>query len=102
MDEYLAVTHRSSFIRLICPWSRSCLPVQGLSISHASSDEFRPFRNHRYGIGFFRQQAPEQRMMPTEFVASTVAMLTNTLTEPFDFLNQLLPPHVNKIFVHTS
>jgi len=41
-------------------------------------------------------------MMPTEFVASTVAMLTNTLTEPFDFLNQLLPPHVNKIFVHTS
>ena len=40
-------------------------------------------------------------MMPTEFVASTVAMLTNTLTEPFDFLNQLLSPHVNKIFVHT-
>jgi hypothetical protein len=78
------------------------LLVQRLPIPYAASQELRPVRNHREGIGFLRQQSPERRMMPAEGMPAAVAMFSNSLPQLFRLSDELFACHLLEVFVHSA
>lgn len=82
-DEPTDGPHGHLLIRLVGPRSVRRLFVEGLPIAHAASDELWPLRHNRQRIRPFRKNSPERRMVPAEFMAAAVAVLTDALYEAF-------------------
>lgn len=76
------------------------MSIEGLPIPHAAADEFRPFGDDRQGIGLFGQKTPKCRMVPTELMAATVAVLADTSPELLYFVNELFTCHLLESSVH--
>jgi hypothetical protein len=67
------------------------LYVEGLPVSHASTDELGPVRHDRDGILLLGEKAPQLRMMPTELVKGAVPVCADTAAELSHLGYQLLP-----------
>ena len=66
------------------------LGVERLPVADAATEELWPLRNYRDGIGLFRQQAPELRMVPAQLVLGAVAMLADTLAKAANLGHELV------------
>ena len=76
------------------------LDLERFAVLHAAADELRPVGHRRQRIGFFRQQAPEGRVVPAQLVAVAVAVLADPIAQLFHVRDQLLARHAQQIFVH--
>jgi hypothetical protein len=74
--------------------------IEGLPVSHATSDELRPFRHHGQRIRPFWQESPKRRMMPTEVMATAVPVRANTLSQFLYLIDELLTSHLIKVSIH--
>src|SRR4029453_17470455 len=81
--------------------STTGLLVERLSILHTSPNELRPVRHYGNGIGLFREESPERRMVPAEFMPSAVTMPTDTSSQRLYLIDELLTRHRFEVFVHT-
>ena len=76
------------------------LSIERLAIAKTPAQKLRPFRNGGKRVGLLRQQAPEFRVMPTQLLAGTVAMLSYAGTQTFDLGDERLSIEMQKVFVH--
>jgi hypothetical protein len=89
-------------IGLLRSRSTARLLIKRLSILHAASNELRPLRHYGNGIGLFRKESPERRMVPAELMPGAVTMLTDTPSQHPHLINELLTRHPFEVFIHTS
>jgi hypothetical protein len=70
---YVPACSHSSHLSLefLCPGCVRRLFVERLPIAHAAANKFRPGRHGGNRIGFFRQQAPKRRVMPTKLMSAS-------------------------------
>jgi hypothetical protein len=85
---------------LIRPWRTRCLFIQGLTIPDASAHELWPLRNGGHGVCFFRKEAPEIGMVPTQFVTGAVAMSANACAKFDNLRDKLLTRHSLQVCIH--
>ena len=78
------------------------LLVERLAIPEASPQELRPVGNTRNGIGRFREQPPQSRVMPTQLMARTVPVRPDSGPQPFDLRYEPVSIESRKIFIHTQ
>jgi hypothetical protein len=78
------------------------LLIQRLAVLHAASQELRPCRYNRDRIGALRKQSPKRRMVPTEFVKTAVAMLTNAVPQLLYLTQEFFARHPAQIFIHQT
>ena len=89
-------------VMLLRSRSNTRLLVKRLAILHAASNELRPVRYDGNGVALFREESPERRMVPAEFMPGAVAMLTDTSSQRLHFIDQLLTRHAFEVLVHTA
>jgi hypothetical protein len=85
---------------VVCPGSIGLLLVERLSVPNTTPKELGPFRDGDVRRDLFRQEAPELRMMPAQFVPRAVPMRADSGAEPTHFLHQGLAGHCVHVFVH--
>ena len=88
------------FVRCIRSRRVGQLFIERLTIAEAAAQELRPARNNGKGIGSLRQQAPQSRVMPAQFVAGRVAVLPYAAPELADLRYQLGAGHSLEVVVH--
>ena len=66
------------------------LVVERLSVAHAASQELWPRWHRRLWISGLGEQAPQLRMVPTQLVASAVAVLADPVPEANDLVHELV------------
>ena len=89
-------TDDSFLVGLLRSRSTTRLLVKRLSILHAALNELRPIRHYGNGIGLFREESPERRMVPAEFMPGAVTMLTDTSSQHPHLINELLTRHLSR------
>src|SRR5215207_4792298 len=88
------VTGGSALKRLVRPRRVRRLLVERLPVPDAAPHELRPVRDHGDRVGLLRQQRPQLRVVPAEFVAGAVAVIPDARTQPFRLGHELLARHL--------
>jgi hypothetical protein len=71
-----------------------------LPVLYASGHERWPRGDGRQWVGFLWQQTPQRWVVPTQILATAVAVLPDTCTEFLHFVDELLLGHLLYIFIH--
>jgi hypothetical protein len=65
------------------------LLIERLSVSDATLQKLWPVWHCWLRVSRVRQQAPQGRVVPAEFMSRTVAVMADTLPQPLDLGNKL-------------
>src|SRR5262245_59700203 len=80
-----------------CIWE---LSIERLPVLDTTSQELRPGWHGDISWDWFRQEAPELWMKPTQIVSAAVAVGSNAIPQPYHFGNEFLSTPAQDVSVH--